>query len=172
MRTEIAKSDLGLCGACGLRMEAGEWVSQQGGGTIHTGCLSWRSENRVVSHTESSGFLFSDSEQAVIEHAKEIVGVKSITFDGPSAMQVDLPRLAGQLVRVFELMRDGKYRTLSQIAVSIGCLETSASARLRDLRKARFGKHSVVSRQVEKSSGLYEYALTLNEESKHGRRAA
>ncbi len=78
MRTEIATTDMGLCPACDLRMEAGEWVSREGGETIHTGCLSWRSENRVIGHTESSGFLFSESEDAAIERAKEVLGVDRI----------------------------------------------------------------------------------------------
>jgi len=162
MRTEIAQTDLGLCPACSLRVEAGEWASREGGETIHTGCLSWRSENRVLTHSESGGFLFSESEDAAIERAKEVLGVDRMVFDGPSAMQIDVPRLAGQLVRVFELMKDGKHRTLSQIASASGCLETSASARLRDLRKAKFGGHEVVSRHSADLPGVFEYQLLLN----------
>lgn len=164
MRTEIAQKDLGICRACLGRVEAGEWASTEGGQTIHTGCASWRSENRVIGHTESSGFLFSESEDAAIERAKEILGVDRMVFDGPSAMQIDVPRLAGQLARVYSLMADGKYRTLEQIALATGCLETSASARLRDLRKTKFGRHTVIARPVDGVPLVYEYRLLLNEE--------
>jgi hypothetical protein len=144
-------------------MEAGEWVSTEGSQKIHTGCLSRRTENRVISHDETSGFLFSETAQEVIDKAKETLGVRQIAFDGLTAMQIDIPRLAGQLVKVFELMSDGKFRTLTQIANATGCLETSAGARLRDLRKARFGSHTVISRQVKGAALVYEYRLIVNE---------
>ena len=41
-----------------------------------------------------------------------------------------------QLNAVFEYMRGGEWRTLRMIADACGCSETSASARLRDIRKA------------------------------------
>jgi hypothetical protein len=120
-----------------------------------------------------SGFLFGDAENASIETAQEVLDVKRIQFDGATVLQIDTPRLAGQLARVFALMLDGKFRTLSQIAGVAGCLETSASARLRDLRKARFGSHTVVSRQVPGSPLLYEYRLIINERKEiDGRRNA
>jgi hypothetical protein len=121
----------------------------------------------------SSGYLFGDAEQATLEHAKEVLGVHHISFDGATSLGIDAPRLAGQLARVFELMSDGKFRTLAQIADAAGCLETSASARLRDLRKARFGSHAVVSRQVADSPLLYEYRLIINERKEmDGQRSA
>lgn len=165
MRNEIAKSDQGLCPGCDLLMEAGEWVSREGGQTMHAGCLSWRTENRVISHDATSGFLFSEMEQQTIENAKATLGVKTMLFDGSTSMQIDVPRLAGQLAKVFALMSDGQFRTLSQIASATGCLETSASARLRDLRKARFGGHEVISRQHADSPSVYEYRLILREKN-------
>jgi hypothetical protein len=98
-----------------------------------------------------------------IERAKETLGIKHISFDGASALGVDVPRLAGQLATIFDLMRDGEFRTLAQISSTAGCLETSASARLRDLRKARFGSHIVLSRYLSNSPGVYEYQLVLNQ---------
>lgn len=70
-------------------------------------------------------------------------------------------RLNGQIKRIFDLMRDGQWRTLRQIASATKCLETSASTRLRDLRKPRFGGHKVELRHVPGYPGLFEYRLIL-----------
>lgn len=163
MQTTIAQHDLGTCRICNLRMEAGEWVSvSKTQGTAHTGCLLLRSENTPAADTEI-GPLFGDAEQATLEHAKRLLGVKHISFDGATTLGVDQPRLAGQLAKIYSLMKDGRFRTLEQIANAAGCLETSASSRLRDFRKAKFGGHTVISRQVEGVPLLFEYQLILRE---------
>ncbi len=75
-------------------------------------------------------------------------------FDGVTFASVqDGIRLTGQIKRIFELMRDGNWRTLRQIARATYCLETSASTRLRDFRKPRFGGHTVERRRRERQSG-------------------
>lgn len=63
--------------------------------------------------------------------------VRPVLFDGETFdRKLDGKRLARQLDKVRELMLDGQWRTLRQIADAIGCSESSASARLRDMRKA------------------------------------
>jgi hypothetical protein len=72
----------------------------------------------------------------------------------------DGKRLSRQLDRVAAIMSDGVWRTLRGIAVQAGGSEASVSARLRDLRKARFGGHVVERRRRgEPSSGVWEYRL-------------
>lgn len=79
-------------------------------------------------------------------------------FDGETYNHAqDGERLNAQLQRVRDLMKDGRWRTLSEIAAATHDPESSVSARLRDLRKERFGKHTVDRRR--KSRGLYEYRL-------------
>jgi hypothetical protein len=167
---EIANSNLGACRVCGVNIEQGEWAEvSKTLGVKHAGCISWRTENTIDAEgdTPTSGFLFNQPEQAAIDHAKEVLGVKTVSFDGASVLQIDAPRLSLQIAKVFELMSDGQYRTLRQIANAAECLETSASARLRDLRKVRFGSHTVEARQVEGVRPLtYEYRLILNESKK------
>jgi len=75
------------------------------------------------------------------------------TFDA----QRDGPRLASQLDRVTSLMRDGRWRTLGEIAQSVEGSEPAVSARLRDLRKPRFGGWTVERRYV--AGGLWEYRV-------------
>lgn len=80
--------------------------------------------------------------------------------DGPGIIATDIIRMAGQMLRIFNLMRDGQWRTLSQISMQTGASEAGASARLRDFRKPRNGGHTVNRRRV--SGGLYEYQLIVS----------
>lgn len=75
---------------------------------------------------------------------------------------LDRKRLSTQLVRVARLMSDGKWRTLAQIRECLNAgSEAGISARLRDLRKAKFGGYQVDRRRRE--AGLWEYRLDLGE---------
>jgi DUF971 family protein len=66
-------------------------------------------------------------------------------------------RLHKQHKRVLEVMEDGKEHTLAELALRTRDPEASVSARLRDLRKARFGSYDIQRRYVER--GLYAYRL-------------
>lgn len=79
-------------------------------------------------------------------------------FDGPDLAPADQARLAGSLARVLALMQDGRWRTLPDIAFWAQCKEQSASARLRDLRKAKFGSWTVEKRRI--GNGLWAYKVT------------
>ena len=69
----------------------------------------------------------------------------------------DAPRLGRQLVAVLRVMQDGKWHTLAGLAHATGHPEASISARLRDLRKPRFGR-AVVERK-RSDGGLFWYRL-------------
>jgi hypothetical protein len=69
----------------------------------------------------------------------------------------DRERLARQRIKIWDLMRDGKARTLSEISQAVNAPEASVSARLRDFRKARYGGHTV--NKVHLGHGLYSYWL-------------
>lgn len=82
-------------------------------------------------------------------------------FDGDSyEPERDHKRLAGQLGNVFKLMSDGAWRTLAEISTTVGGSEAAVSARLRDLRKSRYGANIVNRRRI--GGGLYEYQLEVN----------
>lgn len=75
----------------------------------------------------------------------------------------DHKRLSAQYWQVFGLMADGKWRTLEAISRELdGAPTPSISARLRDMRKKRFGSHTVERHYVDR--GLYAYRLIVNEE--------
>ena len=79
------------------------------------------------------------------------------TFNAPA----DGLRLARQLSAVRDLVSDGKWRTLHEIADVVGAPEASVSARLRDLRKPKFGGWTVERRRRgEAKRGLHEYRRT------------
>ncbi len=72
----------------------------------------------------------------------------------------DDPRLRAQVFRIFRLMIDGHWRTLSEIETATGDPPASISAQLRHLRKQRFGRWEVDKRhRGEPAGGLYEYKL-------------
>lgn len=81
-------------------------------------------------------------------------------FDGPELTAGDEQRFGGQLAKVRALMQDGKWRTLEHIALLTGASEAGASARLRDLRKAKFGGHTVERRRVKHGGAQYEYRVS------------
>ena len=83
------------------------------------------------------------------------------TFDGSEYNHKrDGGRLSAQYDRVFALMKDGCERSLQQISEATGDPEASISARLRDMRKPRFGGHSVSKRYL--GNGNYNYCLVVN----------
>jgi len=84
-------------------------------------------------------------------------------FDGKTYDPArDRERLKTQLFNVWSLMKDGRWRTLEQISVKVGCPEASVSARLRDFRKRKFGEHTVERAYVKR--GLFKYRLIVNED--------
>ena len=73
---------------------------------------------------------------------------------------LDKVRLNTQQQRIFDVMKDGEWRTLSSIASVTGDPEASISARLRDFRKHKFGGY-LVERRREDGGGLHGYRLVL-----------
>ena len=76
-----------------------------------------------------------------------------VTFDEAR----DKARLNRQAAAVYDVMRDSRWRTLQDIANLTGEPAPSISARLRDLRKARFGGFQVEREYI--SDGIWHYRL-------------
>lgn len=80
-------------------------------------------------------------------------------FDGATFdAKLDGPRLTTQLEAVRMVISGGGWWTLSDISTLADAPQSSVSARLRDLRKPRFGKHTVERRRVA-DAGTYEYRM-------------
>jgi DNA-binding IclR family transcriptional regulator len=73
----------------------------------------------------------------------------------------DARRLAGQHCRVLAYLRDGQWHTLAEIAEHTHDPEASVSARLRDLRKPKFGGYIVEREYVAR--GLFRYRLKVGQ---------
>lgn len=72
----------------------------------------------------------------------------------------DKVRLNKQLQAVYAVLSHVTcWMTLAEIAAAAECGEASASARLRDLRKQKFGGHRVDGRRRAGADGLWEYRL-------------
>lgn len=81
-------------------------------------------------------------------------------FDGVDYQpELDFVRLTGQMEKIYNLMQDGNWRTLRQIATITEAPEASVSAQLRNFRKTRFGAHKVNRIRIE--NGLYAYQLAV-----------
>ena len=71
----------------------------------------------------------------------------------------DHGRIAKQLAAVRDAMSDGRWHTLFALSRITGASEASCSARLRDLRKPRYGSRTVERRTVMGGGGIFEYRL-------------
>jgi hypothetical protein len=71
----------------------------------------------------------------------------------------DLSRLNDQMMDVYRLMMDGQWRPLFAIASHTGHPEASVSARLRDLRKDKYGGFIVERKYI--ANGVHHYRLVL-----------
>ena len=82
----------------------------------------------------------------------------ALDFDGATYESGrDRGRLFAQLQRVKALMSDHGWHTLGELERRTGDPQASVSARIRDLRKPRFGGHVIERRYV--ADGLHEYRL-------------
>lgn len=81
-------------------------------------------------------------------------------FDGTTyEPERDHVRLKGALLRTYERMSDGRWYALSYLAEYVGCSEAAVSARIRDLRKSKYGGHAVECEYVQR--GLHRYRLIV-----------
>jgi hypothetical protein len=79
-------------------------------------------------------------------------------FDGVTYdRKLDKKRLSTQLLRIYNQLLDGRWHSLQGLAFRCNAPESSVSARLRDLRKPKFGALRIERRRVE--NGLHEYRL-------------
>ena len=95
--------------------------------------------------------------------------IQPLRFNGPAyAAKHDQKRLTGQILRIFSLMQDARWRTLAEIEESTGDPPASVSAQLRHLRKERFGSHAVDKRpRGNRASGLWEYRVRVAMKCQH-----
>lgn len=102
--------------------------------------------------TARDHLAYCDGRQGHIEAALDA----EADFDGETYERPrDHDRLFAQLNRVRGVMADHVWHTLDAIADRTGDPPASISARLRDLRKDKFGRLTIERRYV--TGGLFEY---------------
>lgn len=85
---------------------------------------------------------------------------QTMRFDGKTYdPKRDQIRLKGQMLRVYTQLKDGQWHTLRELSDKTGDPEASVSARIRDLRKERFGSHVIEHDRVDK--GLWRYRMEM-----------
>lgn len=89
---------------------------------------------------------------------------ETASFDGETfCIERDEIRLTGQLAAVYAVMSMGRWHTLADLARAAGGItgrrysEAGVSARIRDLRKPRFGGHRIDAEHVR--DGLWRYRM-------------
>ena len=120
--------------------------------TILAGCIET---------TPGKGYCLCGKYVAALAEPSPAKAHDGVTYD-PAVDAVPLNR---QQQAVYTLMSDGHWRTLADVAARLEYPEASISARLRDLRKAKWGGHTVERRrQVRLSdyqSRTWEYRLIV-----------
>lgn len=119
------------------------------------------------------GSLFDGPGGTVLEGMDEPASLEEaldrgdLEFNGAEyEEEYDQARLTGQIFRVYEVMRDGEWRTLEELgaemALKFGRIDPlpSVSAQLRHLRKRQFGGYCVEKRaRGKREHGLFEYRV-------------
>lgn len=86
-----------------------------------------------------------------------------MNFDGSTFNpERDGQRLGDQMLAVLAIMSTKQWWTLSQLSMFTGFPEASVSARLRDLRKPKFGGYTIEREYVRK--GQWRYRMVEQEE--------
>jgi hypothetical protein len=85
-------------------------------------------------------------------------------FDGETYVpKFDKSRLGQQLRDVWNALADGEWHTASEIEARSGHGWGSASARIRDFRKKKFGAHQVPKERFgPPRQGVWRYRLIIN----------
>src|SRR3954464_10522588 len=71
----------------------------------------------------------------------------------------DYDRLNKQARAVYNVLSDNEWHTLAELEEATEHPQASISARIRDLRKQKFGKHIVLRRRAAFGGGTWEYQL-------------
>ena len=90
------------------------------------------------------------------------------SFDGADYDDnLDYDRLKTQHDKIFNLMKDSKWRSLLSIEIETDAPQASISACLRDFRKPKHGLHTVNKRRVKgkEKQGWYEYQLIVRNDN-------
>jgi biotin operon repressor len=85
-------------------------------------------------------------------------------FDGETFQpEFDYDRLGAQMRSVYDQMSDGRWHTIEELAERLDAPAASVSARIRDLRKGKFGGFRVD--RVRATGGLFRYRLVAGSTS-------
>lgn len=137
---------------CGVHLEPGEQIEMRNGSAVHLACRD-RTPNAQL-NDPATWTLTPTPAPAPVQTARVFTQMSGDY--GPTG---EPSRLMGQRERAFELLSDGEWWPVADLAAGLGCLEPTAGTRARDLRKPAYGKHDVRCRRGERGR---EYRLVLN----------
>jgi hypothetical protein len=82
------------------------------------------------------------------------------TFGPAYVPGLDQQRILTQMERILRHMSTEQWYTLAEIELCTGYPQSSISAQLRHLRKAKFGGYTIEKRRRIEGMGTWEYRLT------------
>ena len=87
-------------------------------------------------------------------------------FDGSDYNENrDRRRLSAVLRQVLAIMQDGQWHNITELAQATGASEAGISARIRDLRKSRYGSNNIEKKHI--IDGFWEYRLSTDQRPKN-----
>ena len=111
----------------------------------------------MISHWYAVQNTFSDA----IEQEKE--PYEQMHFHGPEITKEEKKRMGGNMLKVFRIMKDGKWRTIDEIRhLGVSSPPQSVAIYLRAFREPRYGSHEVPKRKLRINARIFEYRLIVN----------
>jgi len=85
-----------------------------------------------------------------------MIFVEDMEFDGKTYdAKQDKKRLSGNLLAVFDVLKNGEKMTLFELSKQSGVPLNSVSSRFRDLRKRKFGGYNMRSERLLGGTWVY-----------------
>lgn len=82
-----------------------------------------------------------------------------ITFKGPVLEDCDLPRLTSKARKIWDIMADGQWHNLNDVAAFLGYPHSSVTACVRAFRFKKNGGHTVERLRALEGRGTFLYRL-------------
>ena len=92
----------------------------------------------------------------------DLLGPRPPRFDGWTYREeLDRARLTSALRHILFELLDRRWHMIKELALLAGCSEAGASARLRDLKKPKWGRFPVEKRRLPglETSGVWQYRI-------------
>lgn len=128
------------------------WLEENNGGPTL--------ENAIIARKAKE--IFEKKTYSVKIKRVEAENLESPNFFGKGITEEEVPRLTGQLLKVFQFMLDGMEHTQQEISLATGVSLISTRNRISDLRQPRWGCHTLIARRIKGPKWGYRMVPNLD----------